>query len=152
MRKTVLALCIGFLLFGFRTQKPISEEQLRMEKSFDTSLSRDAAFDKGEEWINKTFAWTRSPLEYQNKPEGKMISRGRIGLPRHGTTDLPVTFSMTFEFEAGKYKLSFTHVDAWWGESDNRLWGVFTEDQVETIHGKFQALCEDFGQYLNAGR
>jgi hypothetical protein len=152
MRKTMLAICIGFLLFGFRTSKPISEDQLRMEKTFDTSLSRDAAFDKGAEWIAKTFAWTRSPLEYQNKVEGKMIARGRVGLPRRGTTDLPVTFSMTFVFEAGKYTLSFTHVDAWYSEADNRLWGIYTQDQVDTIHGKFQALCEDFSQYLTAGR
>jgi|GEM_PF-6258753 len=152
MRKTALALCIGFLLFGFRTEKPIAEDQLRMEKSFDTSLSRDAAFDKGEAWIAKSFTWTRSPLEYRSKPEGKMIARGRIGLPRRGTKDLPVTFSMTFEFEADKYTIAFTHVNAWWSESDNRLWGIFTQDQVETIHAKFQALCEDFGQYLNAGR
>lgn len=148
MKKLCLISVIGCLVASCAgSVEKIAPEQTTYQKIYETTLTKDKAYDKSLQWIAHTFKSAKAVIEYQDKEAGKIVGNGSTSYSCGFGCVSPVTFTMAIDIKDRKIRMVFDNVQA--HLKDGSIAQIYGTKSLDEIHSNFATMCEDLNNSLN---
>ena len=113
---TAVLAFVGVFVSGCAGLEEAPESERTFERIMEApGASKDRIFESTKIWIAQNFRSAKAVLEYENKPEGRIIGNGAIDYPCAGMECLgkgswKVQFTMQVDIKEQKFKLTFSNL------------------------------------------